>query len=120
MAFVTNHDELVAFFGQLGDFNMNLGDQWAGCIKNTKAPLLSFALYGLAHPVRAEDQSRSRRHFGQIFNENRSLGFQIIDHIGVVNNFMPDIDGASEFDERFFHNLNGAIHACAKAAWFSK
>ena len=62
VAFVTNHDELIAFFVQLGYFDMHLGDQGAGRIKNSEAASLRFGLNCFAHTMRTEHQGGTRRH----------------------------------------------------------
>ncbi len=62
VAFVPNHDELVAFFVQLGDFDMHLGDQGAGRIKNCEAPGLCFSLHCFAYTMRTENQRGAWRH----------------------------------------------------------
>ena len=53
---VANHQKLIAFFGQLGHFHMNFGDQWASGIEYGKAASLSLCLYGFAHPVGRKNQ----------------------------------------------------------------
>ena len=115
---MTNHDELVAFLVQLGHFNMYLGHQWAGGVKYLKTAPLGLQLNRLAHAVRAEDQRGTGRHVGQLFNKNRALLFQVIDHVGVVNNFVAHINRRAKFAQGALNNFNRAVNACAKAAWF--
>ena len=73
MALVADHDEFVALFGELGDLDVDLGHQRTGCVEDVETTRTRFYLHGLAHPVRTEHQRRSRRHVGQILDENRAL-----------------------------------------------
>ena len=52
MTGMANHDELVAFGVQLGYFDMHLGDQWAGGVKNLKTTRSCFLLHSLADAMR--------------------------------------------------------------------
>ena len=120
VAFVTNHDELVAFFVQLGDFDMHLGDQGAGGIKNSEAARLRFGLNRFAHTMRTENQGGPWRYIAQFFNEDGAFGFEIVDHIGVVHNFMAYINGPAKFGNGRFHNVDGTVDAGTKATRLSQ
>ena len=114
VAFVANHEELL--LGQLGHFNVDLGHQRAGGIKNAKAPALGLLLHGLAHAVGREHQGGTGWHLGQVFDEDRAARFQVIDHIGVVHNFMAHVDGGTKFEQRPLDDLDRTIDPGAKAA----
>ena len=62
MAFVANHDEFVAFFVELGHFNVHLGDQRASGIKNGEAARFCFCLNGFANAMCAEHQGGAWRY----------------------------------------------------------
>ena len=120
MALVANHDELIAFFVQLGHFHVHLGDQGTGGIKNIETTRFCFGLYGLAHTVCAEHQGRAGWHIAEFFNEDGALGFEIVDHIGVVHNFMAHVNGSAKFGYGRFHNVNGTVNASTEATRFSQ
>ena len=95
---------------------MHLAHQRAGGIEDAKASPLGFALHGLGHAVGAEDERGAGWHVVQLFDEDGALGFQVIDHVGVVHDFVAHIDGRAEFGQRALHDFNGPVHARAKAA----
>ena len=81
-----------------------------------KAALLRFNAYGLRHTVCAEHQRGARRHIGEILDKHRTLGAQVIHHIFVVDNFVAHINRRAMKFQRPLDDLDGAIHAGAKAA----
>ena len=99
---------------------MNLGDQRAGGIKNGEAPSLCLCLHGFTDAMRAEHQGGPGRDIAQFFNEDGALCFEIVHHIGVVNNFMTHIDGPAKLGNGSFHNIDGPIDTCAKTTRFSQ
>ena len=117
---MANHDELVAFLVQLGDFHVHLGDQRAGRVKDLEPARTGFPLNGLAHAVGAEHQRRARRHVGQLLDEDRAFLLQVIDHIGVVNDLMAHVNRRAKLGQRPLDDFNGAVHPGAKAAWLGQ
>ena len=97
VAFVANHDELITFFVQLGQLYMHLADQRTSGIENIKAQTLGFVLNGSAHAMGRKHQGSTSRHIGQVFNKNGALVLKVVDHIGVVHNFMAHINRRAEF-----------------------
>ncbi len=67
--------------------------------------------------MRGEHGHRACRHFVELVNENGAAGAQILDHVAVMHDFMPHIDRRAELDEGALHDVDGALHAGAKAAW---
>ena len=53
--------------------------------------------------------------FGEFLDENGALGPQAVDHIAVMDDFVPDIDRGAIDGERPFHGVDGAHHAGAEA-----
>ena len=116
VAFVANHDELIALFVQLGHFHVHLGHQRAGGVKHVKAACLRLVLNGFAHAVGRKNQRGVRWHVTQIFNKNGALGLEVVDHKGVVHDFVAHINGRAKLVERALDDLDGAVHAGTKAA----
>ena len=117
---VADHDELIAFFSQLGHFHMHFGHQRTGGIKNLETTCTRLLLNRLADAVGAEHQRGTGRHVVQFFNEDRALGFQVIYHIGVVHDLMAHINRPSELVQRALHDFNGAVHTGTEAAWLGQ
>ena len=49
-----------------------------------------------------------------VLDENRALLFQAFNHEAVMDNLMAHINRRAVAFQRFFHNLDGAVHAGAK------
>ena len=56
VAGVADHDEFVAFQVQLCHFNVDFGDQRAGCVKNAETALFRLILHRFADAVGGEHQ----------------------------------------------------------------
>ena len=57
-----------------------------------------------------------RRHLGQVLDEDRALSLQVVDHVGVVDDLVADVDRRAELVQRALDDLDRAIDAGAKAA----
>src|SRR5262245_38761505 len=57
--------------------------------------------------MRAENRHCARRNFGQVLHKARSLGFETLDHVPVVDYLVAHIDRRAEFFECALHNLDG-------------
>src|SRR5690606_12980592 len=115
VALVSDHDELVALAAQLGHFHMHLGHQGAGRIEDLKAPVIGLMTHGLAHAVGAEDEGGAGGHLGEVFDEDGTLGHEIVHHVGVVHDLVTHIDGRAVLGQGPLHDLDGAVDAGAKA-----
>ena len=120
VAFMADHDELITLFVQLGHLHMHLGHQRARGIKNSEAALNGFVLNGAAHPVRAEHQGSAWWHVVQVFNEDGTLFFQVVDHKGVVHDFVAHINRTAKFVQRALDNFNRPVHARTKTTGFGQ
>ena len=120
VAFVTDHHKLIAFFGQLGHLDVHLGYQRASGIKHLEATRLRFQAHRLAHAMGAEHQRGTRRHIGQVFDEDGTLCLEVVDHIGVVHNFVAHVDGRTKALQGPFDNFNGPVNPGAEAAGFGQ
>ena len=52
----------------------------------------------------------------ELFDEDRALGAQAVDHELVVHDLVPDIDRRAPFLERHLDDLDGAVDTGAEAA----
>ena len=64
----------------------------------------------------AEDDRGAGRHLVKFFDEDRTLGLQVVDDEGVVHDFMAHIDRRAEFFQRAFDDGDGAVDAGAESA----
>ena len=66
--------------------------------------------------MRAEHQRRTGRHFGQVLDEDRALGLQVVDDIGVVHDLVAHVDRRAELRQRALDDLDRTVDAGAEAA----
>ena len=116
MALVADHDEVVAFLVQLGDLDVDLGDERTGRVEDAEAARRGLLAHRLRDAVRAEDQRGARRHVVEVLDEDRALGLQVVDDVGVVDDLVAHVDRRAELGQRALDDLDRAIHAGAKAA----
>ena len=95
----------------LADFNALLGH--AKSIKGEVTGSLNFALVDDVEFLRIGN-------FIQLFDEDRPLSFEALDHIAVVDDLVPHIDGRSVERERAFDRFDRPHDACAEAAGRAK
>ena len=112
---MANHDELKAFPVQFGYLNVHLGNQGAGCIKNTEATGLGLIVHRPAHTVRRENEGRTGWNIGQIFDKNCTFFAQIVHNESVVNNLMAYINRCAKLCQGLLHDFNRAVHSGTKA-----
>ncbi|MCE3269673.1 MAG: hypothetical protein K0S57_70 [Ramlibacter sp.] len=120
MALVADHDELVAFLGQLGHLDVHLRHQRAGGVEHVEAALPRLCLHRLADAVRGEHQRGPGRHLRQVLDEDGALGLEVVDDEGVVHDLVAHVDRAAELLEGALHDVDGAVHAGAEAARFGQ
>ena len=114
MTFVADHEELIALFGQLGDFHVHLGDQRASGVKDGKTSIFGLFLHRFADTVGREHQRGAWRHVIEFFNEDRAFGLEVVDHKGVVHDFMAYINRRAKLEQGPFHDFDGPVHARTK------
>ena len=120
MAFVADHDELIAFAVQLGHFDVHLGHQRAGGIKHPKATPFGLVLDRFGHPVRTEHQGGTWGDVVQVFDEDGAPRAQVVDHMGVVHDFVAHINGRAKFAQGVLNDVNGPVHTGAKTPGFGQ
>jgi hypothetical protein len=115
---VADHDDFHALSGKLLYLYVNLGHQRAGGIED-----LEFSGHGMVSnlsrdPVGTHDHSGTERNLVKILYEHCALLAKVSNHMVVVDNLMPDINGGAESLERPLDNLNGAVHTGTKTPRF--
>jgi hypothetical protein len=65
--------------------------------------------------VRRQDDHRTLGHLGFLFDEDRTLGLEIADHVRVVDDLLADVDGTAVRLERPLDRLHGALDPRAVA-----
>src|SRR5439155_5530275 len=99
---------------------MDLGDQGAGGVEDGQAADGSLFLDAAGYAMGAEHGDRVRRHFRQVFDEDRTLVLQAFDHVLVVHDLVADIDRGTVFIERTLDYFDGTHDARAKSAGLRK
>src|SRR5205814_6540150 len=95
-------------------------DQWAGRIEHRQTASRCFLLHAPRHAMGAENGDGTRRHLGEILDEDCAFVLQAFDHVFVVNDLVPHIDRRAIFFERTLDNLDRANDTRAKAAGLRK
>ena len=116
VSLVADHDELIALAMKLGDFDMHFGDQRAGRIENMEPARNCLVTDSLADPMGTEHQCCASRNFGEVLDEDRAARFQVVDHIGVVDDLMAYVDRCAKFCQSPLDNLDRAVDAGTKPA----
>ena len=111
---MSNDNHIMPFMPFAVDFGMDFCHQWAGGVEQGQVPCFSLLPDGTGNPMRGENQDTARRDFIQVFDEDSALCTQVADHIGVMDDFMPDIDGWSEQGKSPLNCLDGAFYASAE------
>ena len=116
MAFVAYHDDFAVLRVQPRHFFVYLRYQRAGGVEHAETARLGFFLYGFGHAVRRVNQGCAGRHFGQVFDKDRTFFAQIVHHEFIVHHFMTHINRRAEFFQRALHDTDGPIDTGAEAA----
>ena len=97
VALVADHDELVALAcASLATSTCTLVTSGQVASKTWKPRARASCAHRLADAVRAEHQRGAGRHVGQVFDEDRALGLQVVDDVGVVHDLVAHVDRRAE------------------------
>ena len=117
MTLMPNHNNFLAFFTHLRDFNMNFSNEWTGCIKNSQLTDFGLPPHLMGNTMRTKYQYTFLRDFIKIFNENCAFLFQILDDKAIMHHLMTHINRCAMHGKRSFNNLNSPIYTGAKSSW---
>ena len=113
---VPDHDDLLALLAHACHFDVHLGDQRAGRVKNAQAAPLGFLPYRERHAVGGEDHRVAGRHFIELVDEDGTLAAQVVHDELVVHDLVAHINRCSEALQCTLDDLDRAFDARAKAA----
>ena len=116
MALVADHHDVEAFLAHLRDFDMHFGDERTGGVVHAQATRLGFRADRLRNAVRAENDRVAGRHFLELLDEDRALLAQILDDIGVVDDFVAHVDRRAVQLDRALDDFDGPIDAGTEPA----
>src|SRR3546814_882907 len=114
MTTMTDHDDLAPRRAHARHFDMNLGHQGASGIEYLKSHGLGLGPHRLGHAMRGKHHNGARRRFVQFVDENGALLPQVLNHIAVMDNFVPHINWRAMQLERPLDNIDGAVDTGAK------
>ena len=96
---------------------MDLGDQRARRIEKEQAAVLGGGWHRLRHAMCRKDHWRTVFwNLVELLHKYGAFGPQGFDHVPVVDDLVPDVDGGTEPLERQLNDLDGAIDAGTEAA----
>ena len=116
MAGMADQDQLAALADIALALVVHLGDQRAGGVEHRQAARAGLLLDALGDAVRGEHRHGVRRHFGQLLDEHRALGLEILDDVLVVHDLVAHIDRRAVLLQRALDDLDRTHHAGAEAA----
>src|SRR5919112_6469521 len=99
---------------------VNFGDKRACGIQRGQIPCLSLRDYRTGNAVSTEDHDRLVWHFAEVLNKARALLFQAFNHMSIVNNLVPDVDGSAILGEGTLHDFDCADNAGAETTGLSE
>ena len=99
-----------------GAMQMHLGDQRARGVEHGQLALAGRLDHRFGHAMGGKHRCRAVGDLIQFFDKHRPQRFQPVHHMGVVHDFVADIDRWAKAFQRLFDNGDGAFHAGAKAA----
>jgi hypothetical protein len=95
--------------------HVDLGDQRAGGVMHGQGAGAGFGLHMGGDAMGGKDRHRAIGHIVEVLDKHGALGPQTVHDMGVVDDFMADIDGPRMRIDGAFDNGDGAFHPGAKA-----
>ena len=114
MPLVSDQYHLVAGLAVPCDFEMHLGDQWAGCVEYCQAAFVGFLANLLRYPVGTEDHGAAVGDLAQFVDEHCAAFTQALHHEAVVHDLVAHVDRRAEGIERALDDLDRAVDAAQK------
>ena len=101
-------------------FGMDLRDERAGGVDIDHVAALGFGRDRLGHAMGRKDHRPVGRTVAEFLDEDGAHLLQPLHDMGVVNDLVAHVDRRTPLAERLFHDVDGPVHACAKAPWGRK
>jgi hypothetical protein len=90
---------------------VHLRHQRTGGIEYGQSTARRFVLHGRRNAVRREDHGRVVGHLVELVDEYRPQAPQAIDHVHVVDDFVPHVDRRAEQRDGAFDDVDGTVDA---------
>src|SRR5215218_1857430 len=116
MAGVADEHDRVTLLGELARRHMHLRHQWAGGVDRAQVPRRCVLVHGRGDSVGAEHDELALRDLALLLDEDRAALCELLDHMLVVDDLLPHVNGRPVKLERLLDRLHGAIDARAVAA----
>ncbi len=99
---------------------VHLGNQRTGGVDHRQVPFSGQLLDPLGDAVGGEDGHGAGRDFVQFVDEHSPAGAQVLDHVAIVDDFVPDVDRRTVFLQRPLDDFDCPLNAGAEAAGLSQ
>jgi hypothetical protein len=100
---------------ELQRLEMHLSDQRASRVDHFQRAVLRFLAHRGRHAVGAEHQHRAVRHVLDGLHKNRPAAAQLLHHVGVMHDFVMDVDRGAVRFQRQLHDIHRSHHSRAEA-----
>src|SRR5262249_16059764 len=113
---VANQNDGAVLAREFERFKVDLGDERASGVDDFEGTRFGLFADGGRNAVCAEDENRAVGNFFDGFDENGAAAAELFHDIGVVDNFMMDVDRVAVGFKGEFDDVHGTDYAGAEAA----
>ena len=117
---MADEHQRIALAGKLDGFKMDFGDQRAGGVDHLEIAAFAAFANRRRNAVGTVDDALAVGHIVDVVDEDCALFRQLIHNIAVMDDLAAHIDGGAEGFKGDLHDVDGADHAGAKAAWLKQ
>ena len=111
MTSMTNKQNGVALAPEVHCLVVDFRDERAGCVERVQLALLRLESDLRRNSVRTEDDPATGRHAREVVDEDRSLRFQLVYDVTVVDDLLADVDRSAVANERKLDDVDCARDA---------
>ncbi len=108
MVAMADQDNGAFFARKLERFKVNFGDQRAGGVNHFQLARLGFLANRRRNAVGAENQHRAVRHFLDGLDKYGAAAAELLNYIGIMNDFVMHVYGGAIRFQREFDDIHGA------------